>query len=333
MRTLLILAGSVAFPLTATAHHSPFVHFDTNDFVEIAGVLTDFKWQNPHTQLEVTVLDENGDEEVWLVEEGGALNQSRAGVSRDEYQVGVEIRVAGFRGRRNRTAMFAQNTLLASGRERVGGLSPGPLWSDTVVERVTVEPTAPEDGAQGIFTMWGRSGARQLWRDSYPLTEEAQQVQSRWDRIADNPYLRCQNGMPAIMDSGSPMQISQEGETIFVRIEQQDVIRTVHMNGDASGGTASPFGRSVGTWDGETLVVTTTEIDWPWFDQAGVPQSEELELVERFSVSDDNLSLIYSITATDPQTFTEPVTLEKTWASVPDLEINPYECTWDRDDL
>ena len=155
----------------------------------------------------------------------------------------------------------------------------------------------------------------------------------RWDRIADNPYLRCQNGMPAIMDSGSPMQISQEGETIFVRIEQQDVIRTVHMNGDASGGTASPFGRSVGTWDGETLVVTTTEIDWPWFDQAGVPQSEELELVERFSVSDDNLSLIYSITATDPQTFTEPVTLEKTWASGPDLEINPYECTWERDDL
>ena len=334
MRTLLVLAGSAALPLAAAAHHSPFVHYDRNDFVEIAGVLTDFKWQNPHTQLEVTVLDENGNEEIWLVEELGASIQSRAGVSRDEYQVGAEIRVAGFRGRRNRTALIATNTLLASGRELDRPMSEGPRWSDVVVEgRVDVEALASADGAQGIFRVWGSRIGRHLWEVSYPLTEEARQVQSSWDPIADNPYLHCQNGMPAIMDSGTPIEISQVGETILIRVENLDVVRTVHMNGEASDGAANPYGHSVGTWDDETLVVTTTEIDWPWFDEDGIPQSEELQLVESFTVSEDNLRLMYTITATDPQVFTEPVTLERNWISVPGTEVSPFECTWDREDL
>ena len=53
----------------------------------------------------------------------------------------------------------------------------------------------------------------------------------------------------------------------------------------AGGAAPGPFGYSVGRWDGDTLEVTTTDIDWPWFDQSGIRQTEALHLVERFTPS------------------------------------------------
>jgi hypothetical protein len=41
------------------------------------------------------------------------------------------------------------------------------------------------------------------------------------------------------------------------QIEEYDLLRTIHMNQTA----------------GATLVVTTTNVSYPWFDQAGIPQS------------------------------------------------------------
>ena len=91
--------------------------------------------------------------------------------------------------------------------------------------------------------------------------------------------------------------------------------------------------RATGRWDGDTLVVTTTDIDFPWFDQEGIPQSDNLRLVERFSVSDDDRYLLYSVTATDSAVFTAPVVLEKRWLSVPGEELQQYSCSWESDHL
>ena len=54
-----------------------------------------------------------------------------------------------------------------------------------------------------------------LWADSYPLTPQARIDQDNWDPVADNPYIHCQNGMPAIMDLGAgrrntPLQLCLE---------------------------------------------------------------------------------------------------------------------------
>ena len=88
----------------------------------------------------------------------------------------------------------------------------------------------------------------------------------------------------------------------------------------------------LGRWEGETLVVTTTDIDWLWFDQSGIPQ-DQLHLVERFAPSADGRVLSYELTATDPAIFTEPVVLTRRWIYVPGEEIKLSECIWDRDDL
>ena len=72
-------------------------------------------------------------------------------------------------------------------------------------------------------------------------------------------------------------------------------------------------------------MVTTTKISWPWFDQAGIPQSQQSVLVERFTPTADGSRLDYTVTVTDPVNFTQPVTLTRYWLDLRET-VTPYNC-------
>jgi hypothetical protein len=68
-------------------------------------------------------------------------------------------------------------------------------------------------------------------------------------------------------------------------------------------------GDSRGHWDGNTLVVNTTNLnDWTWFDSKATFHTDAMTLVERFTFVDAK-TIKYQITVTDPQTFTQPWTM------------------------
>ncbi|NNC65169.1 MAG: hypothetical protein HKN84_10320 [Gammaproteobacteria bacterium] len=347
MRRAGLFIVTLCFAAAAAAHHSPNLHFDRNDIAAISGEIAGIAWRNPHTELIVSALDENGQPVSWVIDTRSASQFLRAGLNREMFQVGDPIRVAGFRGRRNRNAIFSTNILLADGRELVADNFAAARWSP---ERAVMlvsgggpaqQGDAPSSDARGIFRVWSRDRSdhgiqgtgRSLWLDSYPLTGQSRAVQESWDRIADNPYIRCETGMPAIMDLGTPMEFVQEGDDIVLYLEEQDTVRRIHMSNSAEAEGATPLGHSMGRWEGSSLVISTTDVNWPWFDQSGVPQSREVQFAERFTPSPDGRVLNYSITVTDPATFTEAVTLERYWIWVPGEQIRPYDCTWDRDDL
>ena len=342
-----LLITTLGFAAVALAHHSPNLHFDRNDIAEISGTISSAAWRNPHTELIVSAPDSQGREVSWVVDARGASQFLRAGLTRDIFQVGDAIRVRGFRGRRNRNAIFSTNILIADGRELVSDNFASPRWTtERAIMLVSGEPPRPASGTaasddRGIFRVWSRDRSdhgirgtgRSLWLDSYPLTDRASAVQAGWDRIADNPYIRCETGMPAIMDLGTPMEFVADGDDIVLYLEEQDQVRRIHMTGTSDEGRGTPLGHSVGAWEGDSLVVTTTDVDWPWFDQSGVPQSRDVRFVERFTPSTDGRVLTYSVTVTDPATFTEPVELVRYWIYDPDEALVPYNCVWERDDL
>ena len=110
--------------------------------------------------------------------------------------------------------------------------------------------------------------------------------------------------------------------------EEFDLVRVIYMGEDATTeGSPTLLGHSVGRWDGSELVVETRGISWQFFDSSGLQHSDELELVERFAVNADGSELNYTLIATDPATFTEPVTLTKEWLWRPGEVVRPYECT------
>lgn len=111
-------------------------------------------------------------------------------------------------------------------------------------------------------------------------------------------------------------------------IELYDIERRILLNPTVRPDNAAPsiLGHSVGHWEEDTLVVETTRVDWPYFDQSGVPLSENAAITERFTPSADGNRLHYDITITDPAVFTEPVTLTKYWIWRPDEVIQVFDC-------
>jgi hypothetical protein len=127
----------------------------------------------------------------------------------------------------------------------------------------------------------------------------------------------------------TPIEFVDEGEQIIMRIHEHDLARTIHMapTGNSVEQPATPLGYSIGDWDGGTLVVTTTRVDWPFSDEVGTPQTDAVELIERFTVTEDQSRLDYELTATDPAVLLRPSVRTAHWMWVAGVEIEPFECT------
>lgn len=321
------------------AHHAAASIFDDNNRGEIAGEVTNTRWRNPHVAFEVTVTSGNGQQEKWSVESNSLNALERIGISPDTISVGDQIRAWGAMGRDGRLLVRAYNILLADGEEVVmmPHVSTERRWQDHALVAAiplleTKDVTESIRRANGIFRVWTQ-GEFTIVNPALPLTAEAVTAKAAFDPLTDDPVLRCiPTGMPAVMDVTFPIEFTEQGDDIVLRLEQWDTVRVIHMDGDASGAAARPptrVGYSVGRWEDDALVVETSNIDTMFFDGDGTPLSSAVRVVERFTLSDDENNLHWRAATTDPATFTEPVVLEQTFTWVPGEEIRPYECATD----
>ncbi len=310
-----------------SAHHSSAPFYDRSRTVEIEGEITEVLWNNPHIRFSITGSDASGREREWDIETSSVSIVSRRGLTPELVKVGYRVRVAGSAGKLADNAVLLSNMLLPTGEEIVFS-GTNPRWSQDVVGAdtrgaITGDPT----GELGIFRVWTSAG--RLWNNSYPLTEAARAVRAAWDPVDDEPTANCApKGMAFIMEAPYPIEFVDQGDEILLRLEEYDLVRTISLAPDAAfhEQPASLLGRSVGRWEGDTLVVETTGINYPHFDKTGIPQTEAVRNDERFSVSADGSRLEYSVTVTDPAIFTEPVVLTKTWVWRPGEELQHYDC-------
>ena len=98
----LAVAVSVGLLLTAApllAHHSPAAHFDMNDPVKVEGRIVKVEWANPHIWFYLDVEGDNGQVATWGFEGAPPGMLVRRAISRDSLEIGVMLRVEGFRAR------------------------------------------------------------------------------------------------------------------------------------------------------------------------------------------------------------------------------------------
>jgi len=325
------IAVMVAALLTATsvfAHHAFGGFFDMGTMTEIEGVVTEMRWRNPHVRFSVRTDDGN----IWQIETNSVSILRRMEITEDVFGVGDRIRLAGGAAKDGTPAMFSNNALLADGTEIV--LRPGvdPYWGEATVgtSEVWLAGGTPEDGS--IFRVWSThftGESRNLWAASYPLTEAARAARDSFDPVTEVLIADCEpKGMPWIMSQPYPIELVDRTDQVILRMEEYDTVRTIYMDDESAfAKPASRLGNSVGHWvDGE-LHVVTRGIDWPYFNQSGIPQSKDVEMTEVFKLSDDGARLEYELTVVDPASFTEAVHLDKQWVWRPGEQVRPYECT------
>jgi hypothetical protein len=137
-----------------------------------------------------------------------------------------------------------------------------------------------------------------------------QRRQNRERRWSDDPELKCyMPGVPRANYLPYPFQIVQGTDTILMSYEFADAVRIVHMTDPGPAPDYSWMGWSVGRWDGDTLVVDVTDQrDETWLDRSGNYHSEDLRVVERYTLRSPDV-LMYEATIEDPQVFARPWTI------------------------
>jgi len=114
----------------AQAHHSFAVHFESQANKEVKGVVTDFRFANPHGMLTFDVKDANGNTTQWRAETNSPNILRRRGWSRDSLQPGDEITVLGFPSRDGTPFMRISKVTFADGRELIGQGSAPPAQGE-----------------------------------------------------------------------------------------------------------------------------------------------------------------------------------------------------------
>src|SRR5262245_34143809 len=117
-------------------------------------------------------------------------------------------------------------------------------------------------------------------------------------------------------------RIVQTPEYVMILTEMVHDARIIRIGGEHAPKTIRKWmGDSIGRWEGDTLVVDTTNFT----DKTRFRGSTEtLHVVERFTRIDDN-TLLYRFTVENPATWTRPWTGEFTWPATTDL-MYEYAC-------
>ena len=145
-----------------------------------------------------------------------------------------------------------------------------------------------------------------------PYTPEArirqQENQKQW--LDRDPEIKCYlPGVPRATYMPYPFQIVQSQQAIFIAYEYAGAARDIYFEDPGPTEVDSWMGQSVGRWDGDTLVVDVTGFNnQTWFDRAGNHHSNQLHVVERYTLMGPH-HIAYEATIEDREVFTRPWTI------------------------
>jgi hypothetical protein len=181
-----------------------------------------------------------------------------------------------------------------------------------------LEPGAVPEGTQAFPGTRGTAVAKaedpvnEFWNNRpsiRPLTPAGAKVMEGFDGAsADNPRLRCEptNILFDWTFESDVNRIVHEDDRIVLRYGSMGLDRTIHLNltEHPPDVARSRAGHSIGRWEGDVLVVDTIGFEPGILSADGrLPHSDQLHVVERFTLDPAGRSLTRSWVAEDPLYF------------------------------
>jgi hypothetical protein len=158
------------------------------------------------------------------------------------------------------------------------------------------------------------------------------EADARGEPQASNVTHCIPDGVPSMMSGPFPFEIVQNATQVNIAQEAYSQIRRIYLDkpqltlDDIELGF---YGRSVGKWLGDTLVVDTIGIkDYVRFRD--VPHTRDMRVTERFKLVTPDI-LWDEITIEDPAVLEKPWTVTFAYRRMPDYEIIEYVCEDNRE--
>jgi hypothetical protein len=168
-----------------------------------------------------------------------------------------------------------------------------------------------------------------------PLSSAGQEVVTRnaaamqAGKIMQTAWVSCRPGAVSTMTMPrEKIVILESPGEVTILFEMPRMVRRVRMNASHPQGLEPGYvGDSVGRWDGKTLVVDTLGFNgYAELDARGQPTSPRLHTVERFMLSADGGSIDIATTIDDPEYYTQPFTIQRSWKKSPARHPFEYDC-------
>ena len=182
-------------------------------------------------------------------------------------------------------------------------MRPGPVNPVPAVPTLRLGAVGAVPGSLGVIVGGGR----------IPYTDEARALkeENRANWIDRDPEVKCyMPGVPRATYLPMPFRIVQSENDFFIAYQFAGAVRDIYLDDPGPSQIDSWMGWSVGSWEGDTLVVEVTDLhDGTWFDRAGSHHSNQLRVVERYTMLGPN-HIDYEATIEDPVVLTEPFTIK-----------------------
>ena len=367
MFSSLLAALVLAAAVTVTAHHEILAKFDDHKPVTLTGVVTLVDWRNPHVHVFMDVRDKN-QMLNWAVELESPIDLQRSGWTKDSLRPGDTITVEGMAARNGSRQAWGKSVALAGSGRHVLNVTataptpplsprPTPRWPDR-------QPRLGAAAAGGASGYWAYPSATTLVENGVNVAMSAYGLLQNiadapkvaplqpWARalyierqrrfLQDDPmYLNCKPpGGPRQFQLPYGVQFveDRDHQRIFVLIGSGNSnYRIIYTDGrgqkgQVGGDDDNPlyYGRSVAKWEGDTLVVNTTGFNEDfWFTNGGLPHTDQLQLVERFTRADFD-TMKYDVTIEDQGAYTRPWSSGSTLRWVAGEELPRHICQENR---
>lgn len=111
---LIAAAAALMLSRPVAAHHSQSM-FDLQNLSDLAGVVTEFEWTNPHVILHLDVKNAKGELEKWLISSTAPNMLQRIGWNRNTLKAGDRVTVTGNRHKEGHPLMYLRKIVMPSG--------------------------------------------------------------------------------------------------------------------------------------------------------------------------------------------------------------------------
>jgi hypothetical protein len=150
---------------------------------------------------------------------------------------------------------------------------------------------------------------------------EQREAEKRAGKLDFDPTAKCINpGVPRVMFLPYAMEFLQEPDQLTMLFAWNRLHRQVDLTGKAlMPAYGTHMGTSGGRWEGDTLVVDTINLeDDSLLDASGLPGSDMLHVVERYTLHSNGKQLRDVITIEDASNYTHPWQTQVTYHRLPD---------------
>jgi hypothetical protein len=354
------LACLLALSSSASAHHG-LGRFDRSKVVDFTGVITGIDFVNPHSYLHLDAVDAAGKPISMRCEMRAATLLRRSGWSPEMFVIGSKATVHGFAHRDDPASCYLEDITIGDApsvnrNDQLSTTSTTDL-SDRPARLPSGEPNISGDWAQEQYVIAvppGESGgalvpksliadveAGRLRLEDVPpsgwgprpvkLTERGQAEADAFRMWSpeDNPRLRCRP-TSIIFDwvfDGAVNRIAQEKDRIVIDYGLYSFERVIHMNMALHPAQVAPSyaGHSIGHWENDVLVVDTIGFE-PGVIAPPVRNSDQLHVIERFSLQQNPLAIKREYVAEDPVYFTDRYTGSDVVLAA-DVPYEPHPCS------